>query len=136
MIVLAGAILRHGGHNLRRDVAHAVENDIGCCLQRLLRSRLRFSPFLNPVLNRKPFRRGFGLKCGGLLCPLPIIDADNTLLPQLEPKGHEPQCLVAIPDQLMTGSRIAVACEITADLGDHAYHFTQQHWRLQSFFLA
>ena len=36
----------------------------------------------------------------------------------------------------MTGRRIVLTSEISTDLGDHPYRFTQQHGWLQALFLA
>jgi hypothetical protein len=60
----------------------------------------------------------------------------KSLISQRKPEAHELKCGVALPDQLMTGRWVVVASEISADLRDHAYRFTQQHGWLQAFFFA
>src|ERR1035437_5968968 len=59
----------------------------------------------------------------------------KSLISQRKPEAHELKCGVALPDQLMTGRWVVVASEISADLRDQAYRFTQQHRWLQAFFL-
>src|ERR1017187_3283999 len=59
----------------------------------------------------------------------------KSLISQRKPEAHELKCGVALPDQLMTGRWVVVASEISADLRDQAYRFTQQHGWLQAFFL-
>jgi hypothetical protein len=51
----------------------------------------------------------------------------KSLISQRKPEAHELKCGVALPDQLMTGRWVVVASEISADLRDQAYRFTQQH---------
>src|ERR1017187_10409937 len=60
----------------------------------------------------------------------------KSLISQRKPEAHELKCGVALPDQLMTGRWVVVASEISADLRDQAYRFTQQHGWLQAFFFA
>jgi len=53
------------------------------------------------------------------------MGAEESPVSQREPGGHELQSGVALPEKLVTGRRIVVTTEISANFGDQAYGITQ-----------
>jgi hypothetical protein len=58
VVVLACAILGHGRHDFRRDVAHGGKNDVGCGLRGLLDGWILFGELLKSRFEGQACRRG------------------------------------------------------------------------------